>query len=283
MSEQEDVGPGHNHPPDEEENPLRKIDPEKLFDLTTLPLVFKLNYPLLYARKDELLKNIKGWIEDHTSDPKAKPLVGDEQDLKDTIDFVAQVENFLKKEVEVTRKRVKGPLDKAAAAVQQFFVKDLADGLDKALKPIVDAKSMALIAKEERERQRLREEAWEKAQLANRLAIQAKRALGVVEKESYLEHAMAVEDEARRLEAAAAGSTVELTRTRTDLQQIASLRVTWNYEVEDMTELLMAIVNHEIPFEWVTINETYANSQIKRKDGVRIVPGLKIVEEKTAR
>lgn len=289
MSEQQDEPAGwpSNNPPLDEEDPLLKIDVLALVDVKRLPAALKLNYQQLYDRKEALLNGIDDWIEDHLPprdkrsppDPKVKPQVGDEQDLKDTTDFASQVKDFLRDEVEATRKKVKGPIDKAGAEIQKFFVKDMADELSRALIPIVDAQGVALAQKLERERQRLREEAWEAAQLADRLAIQARRATGVRQSESLLQKAMEVEDEAARLERASEGSVADLTRTRTDLQQVTGLKSNWKFDVVNLIELVMEIAAGRLPIEWVTIDEVYANSKIRPKDGVRSVPGLHIHEE----
>lgn len=289
MSERQDEPAGwpSNNPPLDEEDPLLKIDVLALVDAKRLPAALKLNYQQLYDRKEALLNGIDDWIEDHLPprdkrsplDPKVKPQVGDEQDLKDTTDFASQVKDFLRDEVEATRKKVKGPIDKAGAEIQKFFVKDMADELSRALIPIVDAQGVALAQKLERERQRLREEAWEAAQLADRLAIQARRATGVRQSESLLQKAMEVEDEAARLERAAEGSVADLTRTRTDLQQVTGLKSNWKFDVVNLIELVMEIAAGRLPIEWVTIDEVYANGKIRPKDGVRSVPGLHIHEE----
>lgn len=288
--EQEDVadyGEGHNNPP-QDEDPLAKINPERLIDFS-VPDVLALNYQALDDRRDELLVGVKEWVEDHTAqtkknEPPAKPTVGDEQDLMDTTDLVKQVRKFLDKEVEVTRKRVAKNVDQAKRDIQAFFVKGIADPVETALRPVADAQSLALIEKENRERDRLREEAYEAAMLANRLAIQARRAIGVAERESLVEQAFRIEDEAARLEAAAEAPTLELTRTRTDLGQLTGLRSSWRFEVESLMDLLMAIVSgRQDLMPYVKIDEVYANGQINRKDGVRKVPGLTIIEEKTAK
>lgn len=282
MSEQQDQRRiGDNNPPPDDD-PLAEINPEKLVVVDDVLALLKRHYTLLYPRKDELLNQIDGWIDDHTEPfgdgPRPKPKVGDEQDLKDTTDFIGQIKDFMKDEVEVARKAVKAPIDKAAADIQKFFAKGIADELSKALTRIVDAQSLALLEKKERERKRLQEQAWEKAQEANRLAIQSARATGVVAKESFYRQAMDVEDEVERLEKAAAGSAADLSRTRTDLGEVASLRSNWTFEVVNLIEVVMEIAAGRLPIEWVTLNEVYANSQIRRRDGVRSVPGLHIRE-----
>lgn len=274
-------GIGDNMPPDE--NPLLSINPEKFIDVTAVLPVLKLNYHALVERRDELLKGVADWAKNHTAPGQPKPRLDGEQDIKDTTDVIRQIRDFLSHEVDATRKKVTAPIDKAKKDVQQFFARDLTDKLEADVVPVRDALSLALREKEERERLRLRQEAWDKAQLANRLAVQSARATGVVEKESLYEHALQVDDEARALEAAAAASTAKVTQTRTDLGQVTGLRVTGRFEVVNLMELLREIVAGRLPVEWVTINETYANNQIRPKDGVRSVPGLEIFEEKVAR
>lgn len=290
MSEQQDQ-PGwpSNNPPADEENPLLKINPEKLVVVDSVAAVMELHYKHLTDRADELLSGINGWITDHTAAPArgakpTKPSVGDEQDLNDTTDRVNQVKDFLKDEVEVARKKVKKPIDLAVSDIQDFFAEGLTKRLKHALTPIVDAQSLALIAKEEQERKRLRQEAWEKAQEANRLALQSARATGVVARESLLDRAGKIEDEAERLLRASEGSVADLSRIRTDMQQVTGLRSTWKFEVTNLIELLMAIVaGRQDLLACVKIDEVCVNSLIKGKDGVRAIPGLHIFEEKTAR
>lgn len=289
IPEQQDVpGIGDNNPPPDDENPLFKLDPEKLVVADDVLALLELHYKPLLDRKEALLKQVDDWVEDHTpahdeDGPIPKPQVGDEQDLMDATDLVAQIRDFMSKEVEVTRKKVKNPIDAAGAAIQKYFAKEMADVLKAALVPIVDAQSLALIEKEKRARKKLREEAWAKAQEANRLAVQSARATGVRQKESLLNKAMEIEAEVEQLEKAAEGSARELTRTRTDMQEVTGLRSSWKYEVVQIMDLLMAIVGgRQDLLPCVQVDEVYVNGLIRGKDGVRNIPGLHIFEEKKA-
>lgn len=293
MSDDVERGIGDNNPPPEE-NPLLKIDPEKLLKIDHHKLVglLTLQYGALMKRQEDFMLDIDKWIEDHTvpetnklawAKGRPKPAVGDEQDLIDTTDFVKQIKAFVTKEIEVTRKKVKAPLDDAGKIIQEFFAKDLKDPLESALRHVVDAQSLALIQKEQAERQRLRAEAMAKAQEANRLAIQARRATGVVEKESLTQKAMVVEDEAANLEKMAEASVAEVSRTRTDMGQVTGLRVRWEFEVVQIIDLLMAIMaGRQDLLPCIQVNEVYVNSIIRGQNGVRDIPGLAIREVKTA-
>jgi hypothetical protein len=285
VSEQQDHrGIGDNNPPPDD--PVLNVDVTKLVvEPELLTRALKLNCQPLLDRADELIAGIDGWVTDHTpphkpGTPAPKPAVGDEQDLKDTADTVRQIKLFLDKEVDATRKKVKEPLNKAAATIQQFFARDLADVVEKALRPVVEALSLALQAKEKRERQRLIEEAAHAAQLAASLAAQASRATGYLERESLAEQATRIEIEADNLERASQASAAVLSRTRTDNEVVAGLRSYWKFEVVNLIEVLQAIIAGQLPIEWVKLDEVYANSQIRGNDGVRKVPGLHITEEK---
>lgn len=282
-------GIGDNNPP--VDDPIQAIDPKDLLRWKNIAGLLAVKYPHILQRHKELMKSVDDWIDDHT-DPEGtpswakgrpKPRIGDEQDLLDTTDCVKQVKSFMK-DVDEVRKSVKAPIDQAGAAVQKFFNADIVVPMGKALEHVTNAQSLALIAKEEAEKTRRRAEQLRLAQEAARLAIIARDEIGVSAKESALQKAMEVDDLAEQAARAATASVAELTRTRTDLGQVTGLRVSWDFEVTQIMDLVMAIASgRQDLLSCIKVDEVYVRGLIRGAQKVRSIPGLHIFEEKKAR
>lgn len=132
-----------------------------------------------------------------------------------------------------------------------------------------------------REAQRLAREAEEAAKAAERAAsaeAEAARAAAdkaAAEAREARDRAAAAKQDANVAKSAATAKAADLTRARSDLGSLASLRTTWAFEIEDP---------EQVPRTYLSVNEGAIRAAIKAnttKDGkcpLRI-PGIKIFEK----
>lgn len=275
---------GDNHPPGP---PLDEIDPRKLIDLTIIVPLLKLNYPQLAVRRDELKAGIERWVAAHMPEgpvpPGTKPVIVDDDDCGDTLDFLTQCRDFGTKEVEPARKAVKEPVDKIAKAIQAFFVDGLSNQVQTARQPIEDAYSLFLIAKRDKVRHERAVAAFQQQQRASQLAQQAKRAASPVQQDALLEQAIEAENEVERLKLAAEAPAADLTRVRGDMGSVGGLKTTWAWEVEALMDLVQAVGQGRESIDLLTTNQTHINALVRGADGRRKIPGLRIFEEAKGR
>lgn len=269
-----------NNPPGP---PLDEIDPELLVDPVIIKPLLDLNYKALLDRRDELRAVIAQWVKEHTPEGKTKPVITGEQDLKDTQDRIKQLRDFIAKEVEPARERVKGPLNDANKAVQAWFVAGISAVIEADMRPVQDARTDALKKKEDVERTERRRAALIAAQEAERLAEQARRATDTYQQDALLEQAVEAEVEAKRLVQVAEASLADLTRTRGDLGSVGGLKSSWRWQVESLMDLVLAVAHGQESIDMLTTNDRVIDALVKPKDGRRKITGLTIFEEKTAR
>lgn len=280
-------GIGDNNPPP---GPYDHIDPHNLVDVKAIVPVLNLNFQPLIDRREECIAGIGRWIEAHTpnftggtAQIKPPPRIEDDQDCADAQDYLQQLRDFSSKEVEPARKKVKVSIDKAAKAIQGWFVGGLSDAVVTAKQPIEDAYTAYLVAKEDRIRKARAAAAMEQAAQARRLADQASRARSAKQKDVLTEQAIVAEEYSGRLFAEAEAPTRELTRIYGDEGSVGGLRSDWKWREENLIELIQAVAHGQEPASMLTTNDVYINSLVRPKDGRRKIPGLIIFEEKTGR
>lgn len=265
---------GDNHPPGP---PLDQIDPTKLVDRTVIPDVLRLNYQPLLDRRDEFLAGIGRWIVAHRRLGDGAPVIADEEDCSDTLDFLkAQLRKFVGDtgEVEIARRAVKDPLTDAGKAVDAFFNDGIKAPIEREMQAIEQAYTAFLTAKLMRET-RAREVAVEQARLeAERLTAQAARASDQTTRDELVDRAMAAEDTAEQLSRPV--TTADLTRIRSDLGSVGGLRSNWTWEVTNLMELVQAVARGDQPLALLTTNDKVLNVLVRQKNGLRDVPGLTI-------
>jgi hypothetical protein len=256
--------------------PLSEVDPTKLVDVKILVPLLHQNYGELEKRRDELNKGIVKWTAAHAVKDEKRPVVATEQDCGDTLDFLNELRDFINKEVEPARKKVKEPLDKAAKAIQAWFAIGLQQPILNNKQPIEDAYSLYLVRKQDRERARRKQEAYDAQQEAMRLAHQAQRAKQPEQQQALMERAFEVEYEAEKLAAKAEAPVAEVTRVRGDLGSVGGLKEDWVWEVENLIDLVQAVAQGQQPIEMLTTNDVFINGLVRPKDGRRKIPGLNI-------
>lgn len=277
MADEEDrPDRAHNKPP---APLLEDIDPTKLVDVKTIVPLLHLNYPELEKRRDELKAGIVRWTAAHKVKDEKRPVVKTEQDCGDTLDFLNELRDFISKEVEPARKKVKDPLDKASKAIQAWFAVGLQDVIKLDKQPIEDAYSLFLVRKREREQERRRIEAYDAQQEAMRLAHQAQRAKLPEQQDALMERAFEVEHEAEGLAVKANASVADLTRVRGDMGSVGGLKESWVWEVENLIDLVQAVAQGQQPIEMLTTNNVFINGLVRPMDGRRKIPGLNIHPE----
>lgn len=272
----------HNKPP---EPVIDSIDPTKLVDVPLVVGVLKHNYKALEERRDELKLGIARWIAAHT-EPKvagSRPQIVDDADCGDTLDYLTQLREFGTKEVEPARKAVKEPLDKAAKAVQAYFVDGLAEVIKSARQPLEDAYSLFLVEKQQEVVRARQQAALEQQKMADRLARQASRATSLQQQDALLEQAIDAEQEVERLKAAAGASVADVTRVRGDMGSVGGLKTTWHYEVEELMDLVQAVAQGREPVVMLTDNDSYIGPLVRPANGRRKIPGLRIFSEQKGR
>lgn len=269
-------GLGHNKPPGPA---LSEVDPTKLVDIKTLVPLLQLNYGALEKRRKELQAGIVRWTAAHAVKDQVRPVITDEQDCGDTLDFLNELRDFVSKEAEPARKKVKESVDKAAKTIQAWF----ADGLQKPIiadkQAIEDAYSLYLTRKMDREAARRREEAYDAQQQALRLAHQAQRATRPAQQKALMEQALEIEHQAEQMQEKAGASVADLTRVRGDLGSVGGLKENWVWEVENLIDLVQAVAAGQQSINMLTTNDVVINGLVRPKDGMRKIPGLNIHPE----
>lgn len=282
-----DRGIGDNNPPDPT---IDQINPLKLADPTTVVPVLRANYQLLTERRDEFLQGIPKWINAHSSEipgnyasMRTTPIVVDDEDCGDTLDYLTLMREFITKEVEPARKKVKDPVLKTEKAIDSWFNDGVANIVLKAKKPIEDAYTQFLrdkLGKIERER---KEAAAAQAAEAARLAEQAKRAADEAQQDALIDQAIEMEEAAARLKAAAAESVADMTRVRSDMGSVGGLTVNWRWETVELMDLVQAVAQGRESISMLTTNDVFINSLVRPKDGKRKIAGLRIFPDTKGR
>lgn len=273
-------GLGDNNPPG---LALDEIDPEKLVDITMVVPLLRVHFKSFEDQRDELKAGVQRWIEAHTKDGAPRPEVQNDTDCGDTLDFLTQLREFATKQVEPARKRIKAPLDKAAKAVQSYFVDGLAGAVKEASEPIENAYSLFLIAKETRERDAKRKQAYDAQQEALRLADQARRARLPLQQDQLLEKAADAEFLAERMAKAAEAPAAVLTRVHGDMGSVGGLKTTWHWRAEALIELVQAVAQGRESIDMLTTNDSHINAIVRPADGRRKIPGLVVFSEQKGR
>lgn len=225
--------------------------------------------------------------------------IEDEETAQRATDFSKQIA-AARKDAESRRVGAKAPWDHAAAATHAFYKKET-DGLD-AIKRSVDTRIQGFLqakaekarreaaereraAREEEDRNRREAEAAEAARRkAEREAVKAKDDEAAAEARERAAKAAAVADRARAEEEQAnalrqaaitdmAATSTERSRTRGDFGSVASLRKSYDFEIEDLDS---------VPRQFLTINEKAIRDHIRDRPANQPpapVAGLKFVEK----
>lgn len=174
-------------------------------------------------------------------------------------DFVKQINDALKKG-EAKRKDVKAPYLLAEGMIDSAF-RAITSPLA-ALKTRMETKIGDFQRKAaDAERKRREEE-------ARKAAEEAAKAAAAVSTQTDLEEAIKREAEAKRAAEAAAVKPIELSRQRGDFGSLATIKTTWEFEIENATL---------VPREYCVPSESLIRAAV-RAGGVRAIPGLRIYQ-----
>lgn len=207
---------------------------------------------------------------------KTPEAIADDETAAKVSDFVKQISGAMKQS-ESARTEAKRPYDDMGSAVQGFF-KGISTPLEDAKKGLLKKLTAFQEKKADEERKQRERDAAEARRIAEEVARQAQEAITNVESEDDLEAAIEAEQAARKAaddlakaNKAATGSDADMTKARGDYGSVASIRVTWKYELVDLSL---------VPRSWLTLDEKKVGSAIKGQDGVRNIPGLRIYPDK---
>lgn len=182
-------------------------------------------------------------------------------------------------------KKLVDPVDKVKnrmAALLTAYQRKKADEERRERERIAEEERQRKLAEERaaREAARLAREAWEAARAAEAAAsAEAEAARRAADEAAAAareakDRAAAARQDANVAKSAATVKAAELTRTRSDLGSLASLRTTWAFEIEDPDE---------VPRQYLSVNEGAIRAAIKSattKDGKcpLKIPGVRIYE-----
>lgn len=237
------------------------------------------NVPTPEAISDYLRESYVGDVkraeEFITSFDRVPAEITDEETNKRAADFAKKIAAHVKL-LTGHHKEEKQPYLDGGRAVDGFF-KTLADRLDQ-VKRQVEARQTAFARRKADEERKRREEeariAREAAERAAREALERAAQLPADAAEAVLEDAIAAVDQAEAATEAAHASKADLSRTRTDLGVVSSLRTTWKGEIADRDELDLERLRPYIPTEAL---ERAINAFVKA--GGRELRGANIFED----
>ena len=247
------------------------------FDLETLlnPAVLRdqleLDYADHVARRDELLAGVDRFF------AAVKQITDDETQAKAS-DFVAQLQAH-HKAVEADRAAWQRPFLASQATGQKFFKAEMLDRLKSLANQTARATDdiagkMAIYANHKRQEAQRALEAQRRAAAAE---AEAKRAAAEASmRPSQLEEASKAAAKAEKVEQKASRATAaDLTRVRGDLGSVASLKVSYGWEVTNLDL---------VPRELLTLDGPMINAGTRDgADGKPAIPGLRIVETSSVR
>ena len=244
------------------------------FDLETLlnPAVLRdqleLDYADHVARRDELLAGVDRFF------AAVKQITDDETQAKAS-DFVAQLQAH-HKAVEADRAAWQRPFLASQATGQKFFKAEMLDRLKGAADDI--AGKMAIYANHKRQEAQRALEAQRRAAAAE---AEAKRAAAEASmRPSQLEEASKAAAKAEKVEQKASRATAaDLTRVRGDLGSVASLKVSYGWEVTNLDLVPRELLTLDGPKVQAMINAGTRDGA----DGKPAIPGLRIVETSSVR
>lgn len=273
---------GNNNPPGPT---LDEPDPTKLGDVALIAPRLRVRFAHLEARREELLSGIKNWIAAHTAEDATRPVIEDDDDCGDALDYLKQLREFGTREVETARKEVKEPFDRAGKAIQAWFAQGLAQKVKDATTPIETAYSQFLINKNNDIRAGKQREAAAATEEAKRLAEQARRARAPEQQDSLLAQAVEAENLASDLLAAADAPAKDITRVHGYAGSVGGLKTTWHWRIENLMDLVQAVVAGRETIEMLDTNEAHINSLVRPQDpaGRRKIPGITIYSEQKGR
>jgi len=231
--------------------------------------------PRTHNAPPDPLAEIKGNLAE-THEPLAKrsaELAGIAERLPaeiDSDDFAAKVAEAIKqcstfdKNSEAARKAAKEPHLEAGRVVDGFFL-----GLAAPVKTVKDRMTALLTAYQ---RKKAAEELARRVEAERLAKEEADRRAAEAQTAKQLDDAITAEAAANDARAALAAKPAELSRQRTDLGVVASLRQTWTFEVTDAAA---------VPRAYLSINESAIKTAIRTntdKEGNchLQIPGLRI-------
>lgn len=261
---------------------LDAVDPLHLApSAATVRDILALNYTDLIETHGERAAGLAAWVQEHTN-PAGGLEITDEEDCMLTKDVLDQANGFLNKQIEATREAVKRTLLDAGKAVDEFFNDMLRDTLVEKIEPIQAAYLVALQTMTGDRQAELRETATKLRAEVGRLQEMAKKVKNAAPLKDRIE---AAEAAALAAEALADGPIRELSKIRTDNNRVGGIKIVFNWRVEELFDLVMAVatgrqmLDGKPLIDMLMVNKVEANARIKRKDGLREVPGLHIYPE----
>lgn len=246
----------------------------RLHNQPDLATALRDDHAALIARCDELLDSAK----------RAPARVTNEDEAGAVNDFIKMLD-AARKRSEALRKDLKEPYLQAGREVDGFF-KKISDPLLDTKRDLTSRVTRYLQEKESAERRRRQEEERRAREEAERLAREAEERAAALANDDDLDAAIAAEDAARIAEAEAAerrreaeAKAAELSRTRSDLGTVGSLRSQWVHDENsvDRAALDLEALRPHIP-------EAALHQAIRSfiRAGGRELRGARIYEVKTA-
>ncbi len=278
------IGAGDNHPPPEAaiEPDLDEMNPEKLVDPAVIQPLLTHKHPDFEPRAAAFIAQIQEWITDHTPADGKRPVVADDGDCGDALDFRRQLTEFIRKEVAKVSKATKGPLDKAGKEVLAWE-RGISEPIAETMRPLVDAVDLYVTRKEELARLAARRLAQLAHEEAARLIERARREQAPVVQAEKLEEAKIAEDMARQAALAAEASVADLSRVRSDMDVVSGLRVDWKWELVEPWDFIQAVASGRLRPEAMTTNDVYISKLVREQKGAAKLPGIRVYEVKSAR
>lgn len=197
--------------------------------------------------------------------------ISDDDTAGKATDFVRQLK-AASKAADQCREVIKAPV---LAAQRQIDgeAKKITVLLDAAASRAEDRVRAYLKQKETEEREKAQREARLREEEARRLIAEAEAA-EVSTETVATERAIAAIDAAENARRAAAASAADMSRTRTTLGGVASLRKNWVHEVTDKVALLRAVVAGEASADYVMPNDPVLKALAKSQEDKAKVPGV---------
>jgi hypothetical protein len=258
---------------------IEAVDPRALApDKDFVTQVLEHNYTGLTEQVDGFSDDVAEWVSRHEKTDGTLAITT-EPDLINTKDFLDQITQFLADDVEATRVAVKACLLDAVAAVDDFFNDGIRDKVKELATPVYAAYQ-----------DYLKDQLGERKAALDQGVIDAKaevdRLTALLEKTKNERARAAVNQKLQdaetalaEAEAAASGSVRDMTRVR-GTQRVGGLRQDWTWELEQpsgLMDLIMAVASGQgVPREFLMPNRVEINRAVRKKNGLRKVPGLNI-------
>jgi hypothetical protein len=260
---------GHNNPPPDAPTLAELLDPAILTDQ------LKIDHADLLTRTNQLLDAAARYHDTQPNGPATEDEAGK------AADFVKQIKACAKIGTDM-HAETKRPFLECGRVVDAVLKQDVADALSAAARRIEDKISIFLRRKVEAARRLAHEEARRRELEAAALAAAAARETNEQRAADLAARAVEVADASDAAAKRATASDTDLGRTRGVFGSVTSVRSNWTFEVEDIKALALAVVNGEVPPNYITTNDVVVRGVIKPKQGLRKIPGLRIFDDARA-